>query len=219
MKDFAEALDAIAHSVDEVKTSALTDATKKLVAESSLLAAAVLWEGFITDLFVAHINRDSIQLSSTLKKRIEQSVEQKFGSHVLQRVKVSFPDHLPEREVRSLLDPTNYNLSFESASKMIERADKSLPASVAGKFRALSPADCAAINAWHDIRNFLAHRSGSSKKEMNDTLTKPDLQNDLRRNMHKVHSAGAFLKATPMGTQKWRVEHYFDAMKTIAQKL
>lgn len=39
-----------------------TDADRSTLTEHSLLAAAVIWEGFVSDMFVAYINRDAGRL-------------------------------------------------------------------------------------------------------------------------------------------------------------
>ena len=36
-----------------------TEADQSTLTEHSLLAAAVMWEGFVSDMFVAYINRDN----------------------------------------------------------------------------------------------------------------------------------------------------------------
>jgi len=218
-KDFIAALDGVARTLDEVKNSDLLEPTKLLVAESSLLASAVLWEGFITDLFVANINRDSQRFTANLLSRIEQSVTSKFGPRVAQKVRVALPKHLRKKDVRSLLDQEDRNLSFETAEKMVDRAKLDLPSGVAASFTALTGPERATIDAWHSIRNFIAHRSQSSEDKMNAQLKGADVPLLLRRGTRKIHDAGSWLSSDPSRTQKWRIQHYVSTMKSIAQKL
>lgn len=217
--NFVAALDKISESLTKVKSSSLPDATKKMVAESSLLSATVLWEGFVTDLFVAYINRDASRLASSFQTRVAESVKSKFGTLVSQRVKVSFPKHMREKDVRTVLDPKEYNLSFGSGADMQQRAADYLATAHAASFGALAASDVASIDAWLGIRNFLAHRSRSSEDRMNDALKAAAVPDHLRRNKHRVKDVGAFLKAVRPPAEEWRVENYIKAMKAIAQKL
>jgi hypothetical protein len=216
-KDFLEALDDVESTLSEVKESLLSDGAQSLVAESSLLASAVLWEGFTTDLFVAYINRDSEQLARQLVARVVQSVKDKFGTIIADKLDVAMPRHLDEKEVRTLLDPKDYNLSFDSADGMITRAVSELPKSASAKFIALTDRDRATIDAWHGLRNFIAHRSQSSKDRMNKMLKAPAVPDSLKRKQRQVHDVAGYLMVVRNG--EWRVQSYVSMMKAIAQKL
>lgn len=218
--DFVAALDEISNSLVEVKTASLSGATNKLVAESSLLSASVLWEGFVSDLFVAYINRDSSQLAANLQTRVTDAVTRaKLGTFVSQAVKVSLPKHLAEKDVRAALDPKAWNLSFDCGASMQREAAAYLATTPAAAFATLTVNEVASIDAWHGVRNFLAHRSQSSEDRMNDALRVAAVPVDLRRNKHKVKDAGDFLKAVRPPAKEWRVENYIKAMKAIAMKL
>lgn len=218
--DFVAALDDISNSLVEVKTAKLSGATNKLVAESSLLSASVLWERFVSDLFVAYINRDSSKFATSLQTRVMNAVTKaKLGTFVSQVVQVSLPKHLTKKAVRAALDPKEWNLSFESGASMQLEAAANLATTPASAFATLTASEVASIDAWHGVRNFLAHRSQSSEDHMNCALWVSSVPVDLRRGKHKVKNAGDFLKAVRPPAKEWRVESYIQAMKAIARKL
>lgn len=218
--DFIEALDEIAQAyVDLGSPSAISDKNRTLLAEQVILSATVLWEGFVADLLVAYVNRDSTQFVQELEKRIRQSVEGKYGTEAADHVSVAFPEHLKKDVVERLVDHRDYNLTFTSAKKMAEWAQQHLATAHAQKFIGLSDGDSAAIDAWRSIRNFLAHRSKSAKKTMNDALNTVNLPAALARGQYAIHAAGAFLKATPIGGNQPRLLCYLNEMKAVAGKL
>lgn len=51
-----------------------TEADQSTQTERSLLAAAVSWEGFVSDMFIAYINRDAT--------RFKQHLTQSFNDHL-----------------------------------------------------------------------------------------------------------------------------------------
>lgn len=52
------------------------------LAEAAFLTAGVLWEGFLSDLFVAYLNRDVSGYANTVQSAISQSAASKYGSFV-----------------------------------------------------------------------------------------------------------------------------------------
>jgi hypothetical protein len=50
---------------------------KSLLVEGTFLSCAVLWEGFLSDLFIAYINRDSTEFANHLKRSLEGQLKRK----------------------------------------------------------------------------------------------------------------------------------------------
>ncbi len=185
--------------------------------ELQLLSAVVLWEGFITDLFVAYVNRDSHRFTEDLRTRIIRSVRDKFGDVAAAKTVVTLPAHLDRLTVVGLLDPVGRNLSFASAQDLVATARRILPTAASNRFARLRPVDRASIDAWTAIRNFVAHRSRSAKNRMNKALVVPHLPGVLRRGPYYVRSVGRYLAARTGGAS--RAEFIFKSMRSIARRL
>lgn len=193
-------------------------AARKL-SELLLLAAVVQWESFLTDLFVAYVNRDATPFRKQLETRLAQSVKEKFGELVSKNVRLGLDVHLNRQEVISLIDHQGRNLSFRTADDLVEKAQKQLTKPHSDRItNALGPQQRALIDAWTTIRNYVAHRSWSAENEMNDLLAKKNLVQELRRGKNRVNSAGKYLSARVNGG-KTRLDLIVESMQRLAAQL
>ncbi len=213
--DFVQAVQGV-----QVLTVLIEDApgAPRQVAELQLLSAAVLWEGFLTDLFVAYVNGDSERFTQDLKERIARSVKAKFGETAAALTEVKLGKHLDRQTVAALLDPDGRNVAFGSAAEVVEVARRRLPKEAAGRFEALTPAERAAIDAWTAIRHFVAHRSQAAEDKMNEALAVPALPPQLRRGKNRVNSAGKYLAAR-LDSETTRADFIFQMMSDLATRL
>ncbi len=219
LDDFVSAIDDLEVVYRDVIGSGPKDQTVLTTAELVVMSAAVLWEGVVSDLFAGYINRDSSRFRAHLEGRVRDSVKNKFGADASAYLILSFPKHLKKQQVYGLLDPRDYNLTFDSPADLIMRAGEILPAAAANKFKGLTDADKASISAWKEIRDFAAHRSEAAMTRLNDALKDKALIPALRRGKHRVQAVGAFLKTIYVGKGKARVVCYLDEMRAIARKL
>jgi hypothetical protein len=173
----------------------LSTADRKFLVDASLLTAAVMWEGFLHELFVVYINREPSRLGRALETAITQSVQDKRGGAVSTHVRLDWPKHLTRATVIEILDRDDRNVSFKTAADMVQGAAEWLGTKHANKFKALTNGDRAAIDAWRSVRNYPAHRSSSSKKEMDSALAAQALGAGLRRGRHKISDVGAHFDA------------------------
>jgi hypothetical protein len=190
------------------------------LSELQLLAAVVFWEGFLTDLFVAYVNRDSTRFVKDLRIRLSQSVEGKFGRTAATNVLLRLGPHLDRETVVGLLDPQGRNLSFSSGDELLAKARQLLPKPAVLRFETtLRRSDRALIDAWTAIRNFVAHRSRAAMAEMNRTLANPNLRGCFRRSVNEVHSVGRYLCARAAPGYGPRLQIIFRKMRKFAREL
>lgn len=191
-----------------------------LLAEQCMMAASVAWEVFISELFVCYINKNSAKYTADLKKRFAESIKEKFGDEMATKAVLSLGAHLRKTEVKSSVDPKKYNLVIKDSEKLVEKATAWLVDEHRNKFVNLTPADKAGINAWREIRDFLAHKSSASWSDMEAVLKKNELAQEFRWQNRARHDIGVYLKAdTNPQNGVSRLELYFRLMKDIAVKL
>lgn len=176
--------------------------------EHSLLAAAVAWEGFISDLFVAYINGDATRF----KQHLQDSLEQHLGKHdkakqVFDRfATLAFPTHLSKADVQALANSAGNNITFSSFFELEKRARIWLVPAHADKFRNIIEPRKALVNAVIGLRNHVAHRSQRSLDAMNALLATGALHTiGVQRLENKFHNVGAWLKANPVGRAESRI--------------
>lgn len=206
-------------------TTTLKNTTHELsdrstLSEQTFLNAATAFEGFLSDIFIAFMNRGSSQFQNDLFNRIKSSVKEKYGEWHSLRLSYAKVKHIGASEVKELLDPTGWNVTFKSAEVLKTKATEWLETTVAAKFKALTKHDERVIDSTKAVRDFIAHRSDSAKKRMNEELGDVDKgppNRNLGRGAHKVHKAGSFLKAEFGGST--RVELYVERLREIAEKL
>lgn len=219
--DFVSALtDLNSYFDDAAELLSKREGDLSTLSEQTMMSAAVLWEGFISDLIVAYINRDSSEFENWSTNILQESIKgQRAKSILTEYVTVNFPRHFTKSEIEILLDPNQRNLVFFNYSEMKKMTKKLLFSDHYQCFAAIDSRDGAVINAVIAVRNYLAHRSKSSKKRMNDALFSGGLtRTGLKRGINDIHKVGPYLKAVQTG-QRRRVVIIMERLSAIAEKL
>lgn len=193
-----------------------------ILSETSLHSVYVAFEVFLSDLALAYINRDFSTYQANLKKRIESSVEQKFGIGASARVNFTVSKHISIDDLEQLIDPTGWNLTFKDVASLKSKfSEWILPVHGAG-VAALTIADTALIDSARSIRNFIAHGSTGAKGIMNSHLASISagpacLNYSLTRGPHLIDNVGAYLKSVSGG--KRRIFTYVERLQQISASL
>ena len=220
--DFDSSINSLTAFYNTVKSGLTLDKDQSFLVENIVLTAATFWEGFVHDLFVAYINRDSTQFVVHLQNAFDahRSAKQTLiASHFVQ---LKFTTHLSVPMITSLLDNNGNNVTFSSYDAMKNGATKYLAASNAARINGLTALEGATINLWLALRNHIAHRSKRSREAMNDALQNGALHGSpLQRGAGTkgVNHVGTYLKATGASSPLSRVEIILTSMKTIAAAL
>jgi hypothetical protein len=184
-----------------------SETDQSTLTEHSLLAAAVTWEGFVSDMFIAYINRDATRFKQHLKDSFDahlntsstpKRVFETFGT-------LTFPAHLKKADVLALADSIGNNITFPNFDLLQEKARTWLIAAHAAKFTGLTAQQKAVVNSIIALRNHIAHRSQRSLDAMNDVLARGVLHpTGIQRLNNRFHNVGAWLKSTPVGRHETR---------------
>src|SRR5207253_7689330 len=106
-----------------------------------------------------------------------------LGQGILQMLK-----RPPHSLLLALVDPSDRNVTFESALKWKRQAADELVDPYRDLLLSLTAEDCQFIDALRAIRNFVAHLSGRAQQKMNEALSR--LPRGMRGTRRKVHMAG-----------------------------
>jgi hypothetical protein len=192
--DFNAAIDDIEMAFNAAEANLQADGPKKLIVEYLFVAAAALFEGYVSDLFIAYINRNSEKFRAYLLGKLKVETSDDFAKRSVQFVETSMP-HLSVDRIREVLDPTGYNVAFPTTDKMKEAAGRWLADAERTRFTGTSAQQCAVIDYIKAVRNFLAHRSQTADNNMQAALIAIDLPAELRRSNNNVNDVGAYLRA------------------------
>lgn len=216
--DFAAGLADVVSYYDTAFAAVTGDKDRTLLVEHTFLAAAVLWEGYVSDLLIAYINRDTTRFRQHLKDAFEAGMTTKQKTIYTNYASLSVPVHLKKADIIELVDAGGNNITFGHYGELTEAANRWLVAASAGRITGRTAGQKASVNAWITIRNHIAHRSERSARAMNVALAKGELHGTGlgRVGPNAVNHIGSFLKSTPVGMQMPRVRLYLDAMSAIA---
>lgn len=205
--DFRQQLSGLTKFHNAGFTAFSSETDQSTLTEHSLLAAAVTWEGFVSDMFIAFINRDATRfkahLQASFSAYIQTSATPKrvfdsFGT-------LTFPTHLKKTDVLTLADGIGNNITFPNFDELEQKANTWLTPGHAVKFSGLSAQQKAVVNSVIALRNHIAHRSQRSLDAMNDAMARGVLHpTGIQRLGNRFHNVGAWLKATPVGRQESR---------------
>lgn len=190
------------------------------LAEIVFHKAYVAFEIFVSDLFVGLINRDPWTYQEWKIRREYQRIAEAVSPWIYQRTTITPKSHLRVDEVREVLDPNRYNVTFSSARYMRKRAKQWLSPRNAIGILSLNVSDRDFLNCAVSLRNFVAHESHSAHQTMNNQLVrvaKTGANTEFNRSTHGVNSVGAYLRSVKLG--KSRVVHYIERLDNIAVKM
>lgn len=214
--DFDASINDIETAYRAAENGVANDAARKLIAEYLFVAAATLFEGFVSDLFVAYINRDSARFRAHLLGRMSIETDDEYATRSVTHVETSMP-HLSVEKTRQVLEPTGYNVTFPTTDEMKKAAGTWLSDADKVRFTKTSRQSCAVINHIKAVRNYLAHRSDNAFDVMQAALAAANLPASLRRGAKKVEDVGVYLRAKH-GSQQ-RFDHVIAEMRALAVQL
>lgn len=221
--DFVQQLDDLASYFDRIKQALHGQPNEKSdlnkLAEQSFVSSAVALEGFLSDIFLAFVNRDSSQLLAEYQDQIRNSAAEKYNRWIADRVQVAPVRHINVNTLQKLLDKRGRNVTFGNAARLKQQAQSLLAQPYRDWINQLNEADENLIDGVKAARDFIVHRSADAKNRMNDALQQLNVyvENDgLGRNVYRVDDVGTFLKALISGTDQRRIERFWDRVREIA---
>lgn len=162
-----------------------------LLSEQFVFNVVVYWEVFINDLLLSYLVMSPAQYQKTLRERIQASIKDRYGSAAGRTVSFRTSGRLSLAQAAALVDPKDFNISVSSADSLTRRANEILAAKYARSFT-LDPDDRQFVDFLIAIRNYLAHRSRSSRAALKGSVALlAGVNSDLRSSISNV---GTYLK-------------------------
>lgn len=215
--DFISGLNKVQEFYEAAADALQTDSHQTLLVENTLLSVAVLWEGFLSDLIVAYINRNSSRFAHHLKDALATDQTPKQALILKHFSTVNVPFHLNKDMIIELLDSQGNNITFSTYSALADKSSSWLTSQDAEKISKLPGSDQAIMDTLIAIRNHIAHRSERSYKTMNTALSKGALHaTGLKRGVKNIKHVGVYLKSRPVGMQTPRINIFLDSLNRIA---
>jgi hypothetical protein len=177
-------------------------------------------EAFLSAYFIGCINRDATTLIAFRRSQIQTSIRAKYSQTSVDYVSFEPPAHPSVAVVTGLVGGSEYNLTFTSYQKMVERAAEWLAPQWAGKIGAVTVERQRVMDAAKSIRNCIAHQSKASFDSMNEALLALPAHGvcgQLRRRVRAVNSVGAYLKARQNGMSRTAI--FLGEFKCLADAL
>lgn len=222
LENFEGEIDNLAGFLQRVSNALRGSATEKgdlsRLSENVFISAAVAFEGFFSDLFLAYANKDSRPFLTAKEVEIKKAIKEQFGDWYSPKYNIGAVKHLSIKELYPLLDPKGWNITFKNCRSMVSRSKKLLAPQYALKYRALTARERKFCDAVKFIRNHLAHNSEASHTAMNDALFSLERSTpSLGRADNKVSDVGVFLKTRINGER--RIFSYLEQMVLIARSI
>ncbi|HVW82528.1 MAG TPA: hypothetical protein VHC68_01105 [Candidatus Paceibacterota bacterium] len=190
-------------------------ALETMLAEQFVFNIVVFWEVFLNELLLTYLVASPKRFLSNLKDRMGQSVKERYGGGAAQMLKFNSPRSISLAKAAALADPKDFNLTAESADQLTKRANDLLEAKFAKPFT-LDPDDAQFLDYLVCLRNFLAHRSTSSRNKLRIAVSA--LQNSNNDLNGSISNIGTYLKTTNT-SNKTRALIISERMVQIANKL
>ncbi len=190
------------------------------LASTTFLSLYVSFERFLSDLFLAYLNRNFSRYQAFLENRLKQSVKSNFGTWAESRTRFDGVEHVRLAELESIVDPNRWNLTFPDAATIKARADDWLTPPHARRINSLTRYDERLIDTARATRDFIAHRSPGAKARMNAalaTVAHGSHNRYLDRGQNDIHNVGSYLKA--VFEDRRRIAIYAERFKEIAAKM
>jgi hypothetical protein len=191
-------------------------ALETMLVEQFAMLAAIQWESFLNDLIIAYATMSPKTALNGLETRIGKSIQDKFGERAAKCVTFTVKKPFTLFKISKLLDPKDYNITVKSAGELTSKANDILAAEFAKKF-SLDKADAQFMDFEVALRNFLSHRSDSSRGILKGSIQSlTEAQNLFLR--APITNIGTYLKAKD-AAGKTRAVVFAERLVEISQKL
>lgn len=187
-----------------------------LLNEQVFLFAAISFEGALSDIYFAYINKDSSRFLAKKEQKIKDAVATEFGPWYSAKVSIPHQKHMAADDLYPLLDPRGYNITFSNMRNMVVQARRNLSPNFSAKYRTLTPAQRKLGDCVKHLRNYMAHRSNTGFENMTNSLASLSGTTFTvlsRSKSHRVNSVGAYLKSRT-GSES-RTERFLKELKII----
>lgn len=179
------------------------------------------FECFLSDLFIAYLNRDFSQYHAKFVNSVRASAADKHSPWLSSKISFNLPTHMKLDDIADAIDPTGWNLTFKTSKIMKDKARDWLVDPYKTRVLGMNAEDEILVDTARAIRNWIAHQSDGAGDIMNDMLAKIEQSGarntSLGRVGNKVTNVGSFLKSSINGVT--RVELYGARLKEVAQSL
>lgn len=159
-----------------------------------------LWEAFLSDILLSYIVKNPNKMFGKMEERVNQSIKDKFGNEILKCVIFKVKKHLSWHTLLHMIDSKGSNITRSEPTDFTQLANDYLTGRYARKFT-LSQKDNEFYSFVKKIRNYLAHGSLLSKKELViviQTMETPE-NSFLKGNIGRI---GPYLKENISGKQR-----------------
>ena len=206
--------------VASVSTTPTSNGDISFLATQSFLSLFVSFERFCSDLVLAYMNADFSKYQEDLANRIDASIKGKFNPATAALVKFTPKAHVSVSELEEFVDPTGWNLTFPTVTKLKEFATKSLIEQHADRINAITLPEARLIDSARAIRDFIEIQGKGSKGRAITYLSEIEIggQNTyLGRGANDVRVVGVYLKAVHGG--EMRLHRYAQGLLAIAARM
>lgn len=187
----------------------------------TLMTAATIWESFISDLFIAYINRDPSKFVLHLENALKSDMSSKQRQIQSRYAPFRSPTSIDKSTIASLVDENGNNITFPNATALKKRARLWITDANGAGIQSLSKQQLALIDLWIALRNHIAHDSERSRNALQDQVSNGALYGTgLHRQKNAIHRTGVYLKSLhqqPNGNP--RVEIIVGHMQAIGLTL
>lgn len=225
-KDFVSRVDAKKAWFDRIASLTTGTATEltdlNFLCENFLTSVYVEFECLISDLFHGYINNDPKTYLSFIEAAIKSSIGDRYSTWHADHIRFNPPKHINSNQLRTLLDPKNWNITFNNTTELKNRAKDWLIPDHEANFSAISASDLALIDAAHALRNCIAHNSKSSRKVMNTKIKSISSgaacpNDELKITANSINNIGKYLRASTKAGMRAAV--YAERIKAIGASL
>ena len=201
-----------------VKSSLKSDADITRLSAMTLISAATIWEGFLSDLIIAYINRDPTQFTIHLEHAFKEDMSDKQKEIQGRYAPFLAPTNIDRATIASLIDKDGNNVTFSNAAALKKGAKRWISTANLAGINALTSQQMAIINLWAALRNHIAHDSERSRDALKHAVSRGALHGTgLHRAQNAIHTPGVYLKSKhqqPAGNP--RIEEILRHMRGIA---
>ena len=187
----------------------------------TMVSLATSWESFVSDLFVAYINRDPSQFAEHLENALTEGLSEKQKEIQTRYAKFVRPRSVDRKTISTLIDANGNNITFSNVIDLKSGAKRWLSAESRRGIEAITDEQGAIMNLWIALRNHIAHDSERSRDALQVAVSKGVLHGTgLHRARNAIHTPGVYLKSLhrqPGGSP--RIEEIAKHMRAIGNAL
>lgn len=211
----------VADILESTKTLTYVSSYVDKLSSQTLISVSTHWEIFVSDIFVAYINRNPENFILYMENELEKNLNQNWKDVRDKFAPLKIPNPLRRQDILDIMNTQGGNMRFRTGKAIKEKASVLISDDYRLGIEKLTEDDLAIIDLLNALRNRVVHNSARSRSALKGIASNKILEKyGLYRSQKQKFGPGVYLRSEfRTGSGVRRIEEFVEHIKRIGETI